>query len=85
MQPHQSFGVAIRVIGVLTSVASLLWLLSAIIVFFAPTYRANVTPAWHYLLAGVIALVIGLYLLRGARHVVAFAYPHSDDRERRGS
>ena len=80
MQPRQAFGVAIRVMGLLTSVASLLWLLSAIIVFFVPDYRANVAPAWHYLLSGVIALVLGLYCLRGARHVVSFAYPGSDDR-----
>lgn len=80
MQPHQAFGVAIRVIGLLTSVASLLWLLSAVIVFFIPNYRANVAPAWHYLLAGLIALALGLYLLRGARQLVTFAYPGIDAR-----
>jgi len=80
MQPHQALGVAIRVIGLLTVVASLLWLLSAVIVLFMPNYRADVAPAWHYLLSGVIALVLGLYLLRGARHVVAFAYPGSEEK-----
>jgi hypothetical protein len=75
MEPRQAFGVAVRVIGLLVSCAALLYFLSAIVQFFVPHYRSDAAPAWHYLLTGLVALALGAYLLRGARHVVRFAYP----------
>ena len=75
MRPREAFGVAVRVFGLLVSCAAVLYLLSAILLFFVPHYRPDVSPAWHYLLSGGIGLVFGLYLLRGAPHVVRFAYP----------
>ena len=75
MQPKDAFGVVVRVIGLLVSCTSLLYLLSAVLLLFVPNYRADVSPAWHYLLSGIVCFVLGAYLLRGAPHIVRFAYP----------
>jgi len=77
MSPKETFGVVVRAIGLIISCAALLYFLSALLLFFVPNYRPGVSPAWHYLLSGSISLVFGLYLLRGAPHVVRFAYPAS--------
>ena len=37
---------------------------------------------YHYLVAGVVTLALGLYFLRGAPHIVRFAYP--DDEKKAG-
>jgi hypothetical protein len=34
----------------------------------------NLSPAWVYFAVGAVALLIGLYFLRGASHLVRFAF-----------
>ena len=77
MNPKESFGVVVRAVGLIVSCAALLYFLSALLLLVVPNYRAGVSPAWHYLLSGLVSLVPGIYLLRGAPHVVRFAYPVS--------
>jgi len=78
MKPKHAFGVAVRVVGLIIILVSVLYFVSAIIVFIDPTYRPNLAPAWHYFVDAVVELLIGLYLLRGGAHIVRFAFPDDD-------
>ncbi|PYJ49248.1 MAG: hypothetical protein DME85_00375 [Verrucomicrobia bacterium] len=60
-------------IGVLIVIGSLLYLLSALILFLNP-YYPHAAPAIHYLLTGGLGLVLGWYFLRGAPLLVGIAY-----------
>jgi exosortase/archaeosortase len=70
MNPVQLFGVAVRTIGLLTTMSAS-W---AIFVglFLSTEAPLNVTI---HLVSGIPAMIIGLWLLRGAKALVAFAYP----------
>ena len=72
MQPKEVFGVVLRVAGLVLSMASFFYFVSALFIYFFPNYRPNVSPAWHYLLTGGVMLLMGLYLLRGGPHIVRF-------------
>jgi uncharacterized membrane protein HdeD (DUF308 family) len=78
MKPRQAFGVAVRVLGLIIILVSVLYFVSAFIVCFDPTYRPNLSPAWHYFIDAVVELLIGLYLLRGAPHIVRYAFRDED-------
>ena len=81
MQPKDTFGVVIRVIGLLVSLIALLYLVTGALVWIVPNYRPNVSPSWVYFLIGAVALALGLYLLRGAPHIIRFAYPDKDSKD----
>ncbi len=83
MKPQQAFGVAVRVIGLIVVLVSILYLVSALVVCIDPTFRPNLPPAWHYLLDGVVELLVGLYLLRGAALVIRFAFPDDESEPER--
>jgi hypothetical protein len=74
MKPAEAFGVSIRIIGLLACLAAILYLISGAIVSTSPSCKANVSPAWQYFSVGVVALLIGVYFLRGAPRLVRFAY-----------
>jgi hypothetical protein len=75
MKPSQAFGVVVRVVGLLGWVAAFFYLMSAIVVLLAPSYRPVPAYAWwHYLLTSVVCFLAGWFLLRRADRVVAFAY-----------
>ena len=78
MTSKDTFGVVVRVVGLLVVLAAILYFLSGIVLIINPQFRPNVEPSWHYFLDGAIGLLIGLYLLRGAPHVVRFAYRDED-------
>jgi H+/Cl- antiporter ClcA len=78
MKPRQAFGVAVRIIGLILVLVAILYFFSWFILLVDPDYRPNVSPAWHYLVTGVFAIVVGLYLLRGAPKIARFAYPDED-------
>ena len=75
MKPKHAFGVAVRIIGLIVILVAVLYFISGFILLVDPHFRPNVSPAWHYLVDGVVEILVGLYLLRGARHIVRFAYP----------
>jgi hypothetical protein len=78
VKPRQAFGVTVRIIGLIVVLVAILYFISGFILLVDPNFRPNVSPAWHYFVDGVVAIVIGLYLLRGAPHIVRFAYPDED-------
>jgi hypothetical protein len=78
MKPKQAFGVAVRVVGLLTALVGIYFLVCGLVILADPNYSARVSPAWHYILFGLVDLLLGLFLIRGVRHVVRFAYPRDD-------
>jgi hypothetical protein len=80
MSARDAFGVSVRVIGLLIVLAGLLYLVDALLLIIDPfyfiKYRPNIPPApmAHYLRTGIVSLVAGLFLLRGARLIEQFAY-----------
>ena len=78
MTPRAVFDVAVRVIGLLVIIASLLYLVSALILFFNPHFP-RAAPAMHYLITGVAGLLFGWFLLRGAPFIVRIAYGRDKD------
>jgi hypothetical protein len=74
MKPSQAFGVAVRVVGLVAWLGSLLYVLSAITVLLFPNYRPDASPWSHYFMAAVIWFLVGWFLLRRADRLVAFAY-----------
>jgi hypothetical protein len=81
MTAEDCFGVGVRLIGLLVLIVALLYLASAAIVVINPHYRPGVASVTHYLIPGMLGLLLGLYLLRGAAHIVRFAYPTKPMRE----
>lgn len=77
MTPRQIFGVILRVFGLLVLVTSALYLYSAVYTLFYPSVPHNSTAA-NYLAGFVLTLAASLYLLRGAPHILRFAYPADD-------
>ena len=78
MKPRHAFGVAVRVVGLLTALVGVYFLVCGLVILVDPNYSSKVSPAWHYVLFGVIDFAIGLFLIRGVRHIVRFAYPKDD-------
>jgi hypothetical protein len=74
MKPQDCFGVVIRSLGVLTLVGCTLYVYSTIIALLTPP-TPDRSPPYHYLIAAIVLLIFGLYLLRGAPHLMRFAYP----------
>ena len=77
MKPSQAFGVVVRVIGFLGWLGAFFYLLSAVVVLAAPSYRPGVRPWWQYLVSAAILFLLGWFLMRKADRVVAFAYRSS--------
>ena len=81
MKPRDIFGVVIRSVGFLALLGSLLYLYSAIAVLFAPDTPRASSPL-SYVGASIVTLLFSLYFLRGAPHLVRFAYgPERQDPE----
>jgi hypothetical protein len=78
MKPRDSFGVVLRTVGIITLFVSGLYLYSAGVALLAPDTPHASTPP-RYFLVFAITLVIGLYFLRGAPHLMRFAY--GDDKK----
>jgi uncharacterized membrane protein HdeD (DUF308 family) len=78
MKPKQAFGVGVRLVGLIVALVGIYFLVCGLVIFADPTYSTKVSPAWHYLLFGIVDLVIGLALIRGVQEVVRFAYPDDD-------
>lgn len=73
MKPKQAFGLSVRIVGLLLIIFGLVYFLSGIVLVFDPNFKPNLAPAWHYFLDGVVSILISLYLLRGAPHIINFA------------
>jgi hypothetical protein len=73
MKPRDCFGVVIRTIGLLLLIVSALYLNSALVTMIGRESSHAATPA-YYLVASALTAGIGLYFLRGAPHLMRFAY-----------
>jgi hypothetical protein len=74
MNDVQLFGVMVRTFGLVSVIAGGISTLEGLISLLGPAPGA----AFVSLVLAVIALVIGLWLLRGAKGLVAFAYPEGE-------
>ena len=73
MKPKDYFLLALRVIGLLTLAHGLRDLLDYCLILLG--YTTTHSAFAYYLVLGLAYSLVGLYLLRGARMVVNFAYP----------
>jgi hypothetical protein len=74
VRPSQAFGVVVRTFGLVGWIAAFFYVMSAIVAFLAPDYRAGVSPWWHYALSAAVLILVGWLLLKKAEWFVAFAY-----------
>jgi hypothetical protein len=72
MRPPEVFGIVIRVFGLAMSLYSLWLLLSTIVLALEGLGEGT---AW-FAVTQIVALVLGIYFLRGAPAVMHFSYPH---------
>jgi len=72
MKAKDVFGLVIRMLGVV----GVLWGCSYLVGVHPEGYTL-----YHYLVAGVVTLALGLYFLRGAPHIVRFAYPDDEKKD----
>jgi hypothetical protein len=79
MKAHECFGVVIRTLGMLVLIAFAVYLYSAVVALIAPDARPG-SRALDFWGATAVLLIIGLYLLRGAPHLMRFAYPKAGGR-----
>jgi hypothetical protein len=77
MRSREIFGVAVRVIGLLAVLGSVVYFVGGVVVLIAPELKPNVSP-WLYVLNATVFLTVGLYLLRGAQVVIRFSYPGAE-------
>ena len=75
MAPRECFGVVVRAFGLVALAASVLYLYSGIIVLFSTDAAAS--NLGTYFVATILSLLVGRYLLKGAPHVMTFAYGES--------
>ena len=85
MKPRQAFGVVVRSVGLVLVLAAAQHFFNGLLLLVEPTLRSNVSPVSHLFLYGVVLLVIGWYLLRGAPYIVNFAYPHVESDTKKDS
>ena len=74
MTERDCFGVVVRSIGLLVIIVTIAYVGSGLYVVLAPTAAHKATATSYFTFAVGYGL-FGLYLLRGAKHLVNFAYP----------
>lgn len=80
MKAKDLFGLLIRVVGLAGVIWGLFYVISAVYCFTGGQPAEGFT-ANDYLLAGIVTLVLGIYFLRGAPHVLRFAYPEPKEKK----
>ena len=77
MTPSDWFALAIRVFGTMQLVSGLATLLDALLFRLGYFHYLDSSPR-YYVVTGLFLVIIGIYLLRGAGTIVAFAYPNGE-------
>ena len=78
MRVEAWFALAIRVIGVMILLYGVGYLLDSLLFRLGYFNYLESTPA-YYVIAGLSYIFLALYLIRGAPHLVRFAYPIEED------
>ena len=78
MRAKEWFELALRVVGVVVLLYGVGYLLDSSL-FRLGYFSYPDTTSGYYLIVGIAYTVVGLYLLRGAPHLVSFAYPSEAD------
>lgn len=81
MKPSDVFGICVRIIGLFGILGGIAYIVSGVCLLFSGKTQYTGFYAGTYLLFGVPFIAIGLYLLRGAPHIVKFAYPKTEATE----
>ena len=80
MKVEEWLGLALRVLGVIVLLYGAGYLLDGTLFqleyFTYPDSSAN-----YYFVVGILYCVVGLFLIRGAPHIVRFAYPNEEEVE----
>ncbi len=79
MKPRQAFGVAVRILGLMIALLGGYFLVCGVVLVFDPEYGLKPAPAAHYFILGMVDLLAGYGLMRGARRLVRLAYPEDTD------
>lgn len=80
MRVEEWFALAVRIIGVVVFLYGIGYLLDGALFHLGYFKYPESSPA-YYLIAGISYGCVGLYLLRGAAHIVSFAYPIEEEEE----
>ena len=73
MKPRDCFGVVVRTVGLLLMLFSLFYFIGGVAAAISPSLGRGGTPVYYVAIGGVMILV-GLYLLRGAPHLLRYSY-----------
>jgi hypothetical protein len=77
MRPVEVFGIVVRVFGLLLLIYALWYLVYGISVLSGLSEEAGGYRI-SYFISGIMFLVLALYLLRGAPHILRFSYPENE-------
>jgi hypothetical protein len=80
MRVEEWFALAVRVIGVLIFLYGAGYLLDSLLFRLGYFNYPESSPA-YYVVAGISYGIVGLYLMRGASHLVRFAYPVDEEQD----
>ena len=83
MRVEDWFAVAVRVVGVVMFIYGLGLVLDSFLFRLGYFTYLDTTPA-YFLIVGLAQVFGGLYLVRGAPHLLGFAYPIEDEDESNG-
>jgi hypothetical protein len=81
MKVEDWFALAVRVIGVLILLYGIGYLLDSFL-FRLGYFNFSESSPGYYLIAGLSYVLVGMYLIRGASHLVRFAFPAEAEDER---
>jgi hypothetical protein len=77
MRPVDVFGIVVRVFGMSLFIYAFWYLIYGVSVVLGLSEEAGGYRI-SYFISGITFLVMALYLLRGAPHIVRFSYPESE-------
>lgn len=75
MKPSDVFGIFIRVLGLFGIIVGFAYIYSVMHLLFGGQAQYDGVYVGEYILLGIISIVVALYFIRGAPHIVRFAYP----------
>lgn len=75
MKPSEVFGIVVRVFGLALTLYSLWSVVTNIAFSLSVEGSAGGGMGW-FVVSAILSLLVGIYLLRGAPHLVRFSYPN---------